>query len=270
MSDIYNHRFLKLNQLKRKQKTFLDSKIKFKNPQAQKTVLPEYSSIKHLCGEIYDQGSVGSCTANAFAMAYQISTNVKSGTLILLSRLYFYYFERLAEGNASSDSGGDEVDGLKVAQVKGICLETSWPYDTAKVETCPPQSCIDEAVNYKISSFSVFKLYSGLLTDIKQSIVDKKPVLIAIGVYESFESDKVEETGLVPMPSCTTFEDPNDPKDPFVGGHQVLIVGYTDSKKLFTCVNSWGSQWGDKGFFYLPYDYVVNKNLTYEVVNFIL
>jgi C1A family cysteine protease len=270
MTDKRVYSFLNLPKLKAKQKYFLDRRVKFRNPMSQQKTFPAYSSIKKYCGEIYDQGEVGSCTANAFAMAYQVQTNIKNGNPILLSRLYYYYFERLAEGNAQTDSGGDEVDGLKVAQTKGVCLETSWPYDPTKVETCPSQSCIDEAVNYKITSFSVFQLHSNLFNNIKQSIIDKKPVLIAIGVYQSFESDEVEKTGVVPMPDPVNFEDSNDPKDPFVGGHEVLIVGYTDSKHMFTCVNSWGESWGDNGYFYLPYDYVINQNLTYEVVNFTL
>jgi C1A family cysteine protease len=47
-----------------------------------------------------------------------------------------------------------------------------------------------------------------------------------------------------------------------IGGHAVMAVGYDDEKKHFIIQNSWGTEWGDKGFFYMPYDYAANSDLA--------
>lgn len=236
-----------------------------------KSSVPTLGSIKNYCGVPYNQGDIGSCTANAFCMAYQIETVVKEHNRVFLSRLDFYYNERLAEDPSKNpqdlkDSGGDVIDGLYIAKTRGICLESSWPYDVNKVEVCPPQTCTDEAGSYKISSYQRIPIDTHTNKNIRNCILNKTGVLTAIGVYSSFESNSVASSGLVPLPKCINFEDSNDPKDPFQGGHEVLIVAYNDNKKLYTCINSWGEDWGDKGFFYIPYDYIHNPKLTYELV----
>lgn len=72
-------------------------------------------------------------------------------------------------------------------------------------------------------------------------------------VYDSFETLAVENTGLVPYPASN---------ESLLGGHAVMIVGYDDSTQRFTCQNSWGKKWGDRGFFYMPYAYLSNPNLA--------
>ncbi len=52
------------------------------------------------------------------------------------------------------------------------------------------------------------------------------------------------------------------PQEAMLGGHAIAIVGYDDSKQMFTFQNSWGSSWGDKGFGYLPYSYLTNPQLS--------
>jgi C1A family cysteine protease len=88
------------------------------------------------------------------------------------------------------------------------------------------------------------------------------PVAMAFGVYSSFNT--IDSSGVCPVPAPQTYNDYNDPVDPFYGGHEVAIVGYDDEKKLYTVANSWGANWGDKGFFYMPYEYVENFNIVFD------
>ena len=80
----------------------------------------------------------------------------------------------------------------------------------------------------------------------KTALAESLPVVIGIDVYESFESDEVAKTGIVPIPGK---------KEQLLGGHAVCVVGYDDSKNWLIVRNSWGTSWGNKGYFYLPYKY---------------
>ncbi len=78
-------------------------------------------------------------------------------------------------------------------------------------------------------------------------------MVFGFSVYESFESDSVASTGVVPMPS---------PNEQLLGGHAVVLVGYDDTKKVWIVRNSWGTNWGQAGYFTMPYAYLTNSNLA--------
>jgi C1A family cysteine protease len=86
------------------------------------------------------------------------------------------------------------------------------------------------------------------------------PIVVGIQVYESFESLEVAKTGQVPMPSSIPHKN-----DKCLGGHAVCIVGYDDAHASFIMRNSWGASWGDKGYFYLPYAYILDQTLTSDL-----
>lgn len=89
------------------------------------------------------------------------------------------------------------------------------------------------------------------LNQFKQCLIGGYPFIFDITVYESLENDEVTQTGIVPMP---------DPSDQCLGGHAIMCVGFNDDKKWFIIRNSLG----DKGYFYLPYEYVINPNLALD------
>ena len=227
--------------------SLLNSKIK----------LPAKVDLRTHLPFIYDQGELGSCTANAFCHAYCLLEHVKTGNISFNpSRLFLYYQERVIEGTIGSDSGADVIDGESYVKKNGICSESSWVYDISKYTVHPPMGCYTEAVNHKISNYSTIIVNSSAVNAIKSSLVNKVPVLIAIAVYSSFESDAVATSGRVPIPNVR--------KEMFLGGHEICIVGYDDSIKSFIVANSWGNSWGDNGFCYIPYAYITSK-LTYEL-----
>ena len=246
-----------INKIKANQKTFAH-KMKMSREIG---ILPDWASVKNQVNCVYDQGNLGSCTANAFCSAIKIASSNKTFDP---SRLYIYYKERMQEEKIIGDDGADVLDGINWTTKNGICSESSWPYIENMVNIAPKKNCDIEAAKYKIGHHIMFNV--GDLNSICYAIVRGAPVLLAIGVYQSFMNTP-KNFNVVKMPKCQTFEDENDPIDPFCGGHEILIVAFTKSKKLFTCLNSWGKNFADKGFFYLPYDYVANKNLTYQAIS---
>ncbi len=262
--------YLSKEQLQKKKQS---NKPVFKAPEVEN--LPKYGSVKQYCPVPYNQ-SYGDCTANAFCHCYKLLAN-KNNTSDKHwepSRLFVYYQERVAENigvdpSTLQDTGADVVDGETFAQTHGICSEYLYPY-SSPIDSTPSQQAMANCSKHKIKSHSLISIDDNLLTNIKKTIISGYPVLLAIAVYASFESSEVAKTGMVPMPTPVNYNDQNDSRDAFMGGHETLIVGYTDvtgstgNKGLFTVLNSWGAKWGHDGYFYLPYDYVVNPNLGLE------
>jgi C1A family cysteine protease len=170
------------------------------------------------------------------------------------SRQYVYYKERLMESNGApvSDTGANVEDGEYWAKTDGICSETSWPYVASTVNTAPPASCDVEAAKHKIKDYSALTVDSNLITNLEQLLSQNTPFCIAINVYQSFENTT---NGVIPLPPAG---------DTCLGGHEIIVVGYTKNVQLFTVANSWGPSWGADGFCYIPYAYLANPNLTMQ------
>jgi len=212
-----------------------------------KTVLPKSVDIRSGCSPIVDQGQLGSCTANAIASGLREYWEEKTGKLTPLSRLWLYWQERNIEGSVNEDAGAMIRDGMKILQQIGCAPESDWPYDIAKFAQTPTFQSTMNATPFKIIEYHRITN----LISLKTALASGYPVVIGIDVYESFESDKVAQTGIVPMPKR---------REKLLGGHAVLAVGYKDNprsktKGYVTVRNSWGESWGDKGYFYLPYSY---------------
>lgn len=207
----------------------------------------------------YDQGGLGSCTANAFCAAFRILAAV-SGKFAGFqpSRLFFYYNERVVEGTVAEDAGADIIDGENYVVKNGICKESSWPYIESRFSAKPPVGCYKEALNYRIKSFTVLpQAGPALVAAMKLQLAAKVPLLIAVAVYDSFESSAVAASGVVPMPMPMG--------ETLQGGHEMCVVGYNDARKAFLVLNSWGPRWGIQGKCYIPYAYFLSPDLCYEV-----
>jgi len=205
---------------------------------------------------VYDQGELGSCTANAIAGAVQferMKQKLQSAQQLVPSRLFIYYDERVIEGTVSQDSGAMIRDGIKSVADQGVCFENgpnSWPYDITKFADAPPQGCYDLAAKNKIVQYS--RLVQTL-SQLKGCLAHGYPFVFGFTVYESFESPEVAKTGIMPMPAAGEHA---------LGGHAVMAVGYDDSQHRFIVRNSWGPGWGIKGHFMMPYAYITDSNLA--------
>jgi C1A family cysteine protease len=211
--------------------------------------LPPVVDLRNNCPPVYDQGDLGSCTANAIAAAYEFDL-IKQGIKDFMpSRLFIYYNERILEGTVSEDAGAEIRDGFKTLNNIGVCTEKTLPYAPARFSKKPSTKAFTEAKKHLVTCYS--RLDNTNLATLKQCLAKGFPFVFGFTVYESFESDKVAKTGIVNMPG----------NEQTLGGHAVICVGYNDKQKRFIVRNSWGESWGMKGYFTFPFEYMVNPNL---------
>jgi len=194
---------------------------------------------------------LGSCTANALAGALGF-LEMKDGLPgLAFSRLYIYYNERVINGTVNSDSGAPIRDGIKtLAQGdQGACYESTWPYIISQFTVEPPAVAYNEGEAHEIVTYESLQS----IDDMKDCLASGYPFVFGFTAYQSFESAQVAANGVMPMPS---------PDEAVVGGHAVLAVGYDDASGRFIVRNSWGANWGQQGYFTMPYAYLTNANLS--------
>jgi C1A family cysteine protease len=219
-------------------------------PMAMLGVIPASVDLRAQCPPIYDQGQLGSCTANAIAGALEFARLKQKISDFAPSRLFIYYNERAMEHTVDSDSGAQIRDGIKSVGALGDCPETEWPYVISKFKTKPPVKCYSDALKYTAVSY---QRATQTLSELKGCLASGFPFVFGFTVYESFESAAVAKSGHAPLPKSD---------EQTVGGHAVVGVGYDDAKQWFIVRNSWGNAWGMKGYFTLPYAYVTDNNLA--------
>jgi len=200
--------------------------------------------------DVYDQGNLGSCTANAIGAAFQFGLDKQGLPDFMPSRLFIYYNERVILGTVNFDSGAMLRDGIRSVAQLGVCSEDLWPYDTSKFRDEPSEKCYQEAVGNRALDY---QRVSRSLSQMKGCLAAGFPFVFGFTVYESFESPEVERTGVVPMPSSD---------EEVLGGHAVLAVGYVEDEQRFRVRNSWGEDWGDAGYFTMPYAYLTTRSLS--------
>ncbi len=214
-------------------------------------VLPSSIDLRDNCPPVYDQSTLGSCTANAIAGALEFD-QIKEGlsTIFVPSRLFIYYNERSIEGTVSSDSGAQIRDGMKSVGKQGACSEVEWPYDITQFATQPFASCYQDALQHRAISY---QRVARDLQHMRSCLAAGYPFIFGFTVYDSFESDVVTKTGVVPLPQ---------PGEKVLGGHAVVAVGYDDSTQRFLVRNSWGASWAQEGYCTMPYAYLTNHGLA--------
>jgi C1A family cysteine protease len=212
-------------------------------------VLPPAVNLQPLCSPVENQGNLGSCTSNALVGALEFLEKKDKVRFVNLSRLFVYYNERVIEHSVKSDSGAMIRDGIKTLKKQGVCHERKWPYVISKFAIKPSPACYKEAQDHQILS------YQRILTldQMRACLAESFPFVFGFTVYESFESQQVAKSGVVPMPQSG---------ERVLGGHAVLAVGYKDSEQRFIVRNSWGSSWGMEGYFTMPYRYLDDRNLS--------
>lgn len=207
----------------------------------------------------YDQGELGSCTGNAIAAAVQFARR-KEGEAqdFVPSRLFIYYNERDVEGDVGQDGGAQIRDGMKVVSKLGVCPEASspkpqpydWPYDVKQFAQQPPPPCYEFGHDRLITSY---RRVPQVLMQLRACLASGFPFVLGFTVYSSFESEEVAKSGEVPLPAST---------EQVLGGHAVLAMGYDDKSQRFLVRNSWGTDWGQNGYFTMPYAYLTDPHLA--------
>ena len=224
------------------------------------TPLPASIDLRAAGPAVYNQGSLGSCTANAACYAYHFAEMKQNNAdKIAPSRMFLWYNTRLmyGDGREMRNKGVSIRNTMKASATQGgMCPEAHWPYITSAFATKPSEECYAEGQRYKtIEYVSVPRTPEA----IKTVIASEAPVVFGFTVYSSFK--KIKSDGKMPVPNKAT--------ETVSGGHAVAIVGYDDAIQFpdapaggFIVRNSWGTRFGDSGYFYMPYSYMFGPEST--------
>jgi C1A family cysteine protease len=219
-------------------------------PEAVLTKLPNKVDLRPDCPPVYDQGQLGSCTANAISGAFEYDQKKQGLEDFMPSRLFIYYNEREMEGTVDTDSGAMIRDGMKSVAKLGVCTEGTWPYEIAKFTNRPSDAAYSEAQEHQAL---IYRRITNRLHQMQGCLAQGYPFVFGFSVYESFESQEVAQTGEVPLPPRS---------EQLIGGHAVVAVGYDDSIQRFIVRNSWGTGWGMGGYCTMPYGYLTDPQLA--------
>lgn len=220
-------------------------------------VIKERVDLREWDTIVESQNSLSSCSSNALTNAYEMNVNIKYPEYFThLSRLFIYYNTRSEYGTLEIDEGMYLRDGLKSIAKFGICSEELWPYDVEKFNVRPTDECYEDAKKRKILKYQ--KLTSTYY--ITEVLNHNKPVVFGMEIYDSF-MELNERISTVSFPSR---------KEKSLGGHAMCMVGYDLRKRLFLAKNSFGSNWGDNGYCWIPFDYVRQEGYdiwTFDITN---
>jgi C1A family cysteine protease len=230
-------------------KTILD---KSNSLRSFKAALPTAVDLRKWCSPVEDQKNIGSCTANAAVGMLEYYEKRAFNKYLNGSRLFLYKVTRNLEG-FDGDTGAYLRDTMKAMVLFGIPPEEYWSYDINKFDDEPTAFVYSLAQNYK--SIKYFRLDPNgtspdkILTNVKTQLAAGLPSMFGFTVYSSLNN-----SGDIPFPVKG---------DRILGGHAVMVCGFNDSKVIGTnkgallIRNSWGTSWGEQGYGWLPYTYVL-------------
>jgi len=219
------------------------------------SVPPAYS-LKPTIKFVFDQGDLGSCTANSTMLMWEM-THGPAPDGGHWSRMFTYIESLIYERSYPQDAGAELRDVMKVLATKGTPPDSEFPYVVKNFPHKPSHGVIVDARKDKIVTYSRLTERADFLN----CLASGHPFVFGFTVYESFESDEVAKTGVVPMPGKNEKE---------MGGHAVCCVGYDQNfqgtgELYYLVQNSWGEDWGDPknpGCFWIPAAYLENPDLA--------
>lgn len=214
--------------------------------------LPPMVDRRAACPAIYDQGARGNCTAQAVGGSLHFTGLERRTTAQKPSPRFIYFFTRQIEGNAGRDSGATLRGTMKAVASYGYCGESLCGNPVVDYNKRPSREAIAAGAKAALrSSFYARVAQTG--PDLKAAVATGNPVAFGCSISDSFESRQVTRSGVVPMPAAG---------EKIIGGHAMLIVGYDDAAQVFIVRNSWGADWGARGYCFMPYAFILNRGIA--------
>lgn len=201
--------------------------------------LPSKFEITDNLTAVKNQGQEGTCVGFACTIGLkEFQEKQMHNQYIELSPRYLY--QKCKEIDGFPNIKGTNIKtALEVLSTVGVCEWNYWPYKEGDVGT-PAPGADDNAKKYTIQSYGILTT----MLSVKICLFRNSPVIMAVPFFNSWYSDQVTKTGDIPKPDGTNKN-----------GHAICVVGYNDENKKFKFKNSWGTNWGDNGYGYLPYEY---------------
>lgn len=203
--------------------------------------------LSSFCTNIKNQGNVGSCTAHATVglMEFFYKKYMSGKKDDVYSEKFVYYTTRVKVegGKADNDSGAFLRDTLKCVVKYGACKEATFPYNSDFAQE-PPEEAYKEALNFQVTKYACIPSddKAKCLQDLKTLLYNGNAF---VGGFTCYANLFDGSGGMIPIPTGKA-----------TGGHAVLFVGYDDTRQCFKFKNSWGENWGDNGYGYLPYTFL--------------
>lgn len=220
---------------------------------ARKAVLPAKFSLRDQDVPIRDQGQTGECTGQAVTGAAGFLSKKTMGDNWTQKSVKFAYYNgrrMMVPPQTGIDSGCYIRTVIKAGARYGLCSEGFWPEESS-FSAKPSVAAYADGTRFQLLEYGRADAYTreGTLTNIRQSLVAGLPVCFGFDVYSSFMTAAVASSGVAPIPKKNESVE---------GGHAVEAIGYDDEACVLKVRNSWGLEWGDKGYFTLPYWFVLN------------
>ena len=215
---------------------------------------PRVVDLRPLDMPIADQGEIGACTAFAWAALHDFLRRKAlsgKGTFKHSSRLFIYNNERIKAGTFNEDGGANMRDGGDVLHDLGVCPESMFPFQVDNLYKHPSDAAYAQALTHRNSTY--YALDS--IREMRQCLQEGYPFVLGIDVPEAMMNEPMSSTGRMSLRNWNTKS---------AGGHALMCCGYNDDKKEWLIRNSWSSDWGDKGYFYLPYSVMESEAATFN------
>lgn len=206
--------------------------------------------LRSHCGPVKDQGSEGSCTGHAGTSAAEWIWRKYFAKSPVFSPQYTYVKELILDGNFPEDDGSNGETLCHTLIFNGCCNLASFPYIPGQIVKPTPDQDQD-ASHWRLGAFHGLAGSQVALSVLGDPV--PWPVMVGFTVYQSFEGEQLAETGVMPVPA---------EGESVLGGHEVLAIGYDTGVKptirpatcspAFLIQNSWGTGWGQAGFFWMP------------------
>jgi len=192
---------------------------------------------------IKNQGPQGACSAFSLVSVIEYFLQKTLANRTDLSEAFVYYNARAINNKTDIDEGATFQDIIKSIRDNGVCVEELCPYNPSIYNERPSEEAYWEASNRKVTEAKNVRLN---ITDIKSAIAQGFPVIISARAFKTYVTNA---NGVIPPPSQEELEDETS-------NHAMVICGYTDREGYFIVRNSWGTNFGDQGYCYLPYEYI--------------